>query len=397
MKGAVETGIYPNLFLKAGYEDAEIQRRAENIYQTLFHGSEEERIFHEVGEDMGYMEDTGNHDARTEGMSYGMMMSVQLDHQEEFDRLWKWAYTYMYNKTGWQQGYFGWSAGTDGRLNSEGAAPDGEEFFAMALFLADRRWGSRTGLFDYLTWGRQILSDCLHKGERKPGAPMWNPDNHLIYFVVGCDFTDPSYHLPHFYEVFAECANEEDRPFWKEAAASSRAYLQKACHPVTGLSAEYAEFDGRPKVLDAGGIAQFGGRHDWYFSDAYRTIANIALDYVWFGGEYGFAPDTDGKMLAFPVRTARNLQRFFCETVKDHDRGIYLIDGTVMPGEAMHPVAMTAVNAAASLAAEEGPYALTCVKRFYETPLRTGERRYYDNCLYLFAFLALSGNYRMDW
>ena len=27
---------------------------------------------------MGYLEDTGNNDARTEGMSYGMMMCVQL-------------------------------------------------------------------------------------------------------------------------------------------------------------------------------------------------------------------------------------------------------------------------------------------------------------------------------
>jgi oligosaccharide reducing-end xylanase len=32
---------------------------------------------------------------------------------------------------------------------------------------------------------------------------------------------------------------------------------------------------------------------------------------------------------------------------------------------------------------------------FYNTPLRKGERRYYDNCLYFFAFLALSGNYRI--
>ena len=45
---------------------------------------------------MAYIEDTGNHDARTEGMSYGMMMCVQMDRKEEFDRLWKWAKTYMY-------------------------------------------------------------------------------------------------------------------------------------------------------------------------------------------------------------------------------------------------------------------------------------------------------------
>ena len=35
------------------------------------------------------------------------------------------------------------------------------------------------------------------------------------------DFSDPSYHLPHFYELFAENAEEEDREFWRQAAAAS--------------------------------------------------------------------------------------------------------------------------------------------------------------------------------
>ena len=79
MAGAVATGKYRNVFAECGIPQEEIDKRVEETFQTMFHGSEEERIFHEVGDDMGYMEDTGNHDARTEGMSYGMMMCVQLD------------------------------------------------------------------------------------------------------------------------------------------------------------------------------------------------------------------------------------------------------------------------------------------------------------------------------
>ena len=45
-------------------------------------------IYYPVGDDMGYLTDTGNNDARTEGMSYGMMMCVQLNMKEEFDRIW---------------------------------------------------------------------------------------------------------------------------------------------------------------------------------------------------------------------------------------------------------------------------------------------------------------------
>jgi len=35
------------------------------------------------------------------------------------------------------------------------------------------------------------------------------------------------------------------------------------------------------------------------------------------------------------------------------------------------------------------------VARFMEMKPRTGDRRYYDNCLYFFSLLALSGRYRV--
>ena len=63
MKGAYETGIYRNVFAELGIDEAEIEKRKEEIFQTLFYGTEDERIYHPVGDDMGYMEDTGNHDA----------------------------------------------------------------------------------------------------------------------------------------------------------------------------------------------------------------------------------------------------------------------------------------------------------------------------------------------
>ena len=92
---AFETKQYRNLFSLIGKEDQEINNRLNEIFETFFYGSEEERIYHPVGEDMGYLEDTGNHDARTEGMSYGMMICAQMNKKEEFDRIWKWACTYM--------------------------------------------------------------------------------------------------------------------------------------------------------------------------------------------------------------------------------------------------------------------------------------------------------------
>ena len=115
----------------------------------------------------------------------------------------------------------------------------GKSFFAMALFFASHRWGDGEGIFEYSRQAKDILRACLHKGENgRAGEPMWNRENGQILFVPGSEFTDPSYHLPHFYDLFALWAYEEDREFWKWAAGQSRKYLAKACHPVTGLNPE---------------------------------------------------------------------------------------------------------------------------------------------------------------
>ena len=381
MQGAFYTGTYRNAFLEAGYDAVEIEKRKEDIFQTLFYGNEDERIYHEVGDDMAYMEDTGNHDARTEGMSYGMMMCVQMDRKKEFDRLWKWAKTYMYLTEGDNAGYFAWSCQTDGTKNSYGAAPDGEEFFAMALFFAWKRWGNGEGIFDYEKEAKKLLSDCIHKGEKEgTGRAMWDPEKKLIRFIAEVDFSDPSYHLPHFYELFALWANEEDREFFAEAAKASREYLKTACHETTGLCAEYAHFDGTPYV---GGTEIWGGRHDWYYSDSYRTIANIALDYAWFAKD------------EWSVEQVKRFHRFFLS--KEGEAAwekICEVDGTILDMDVLHPVAIIATNAQAGLISDD-EQALTCIRKFWNTPLREGNRRYYDNCLYFFAFLALSGNYQI--
>lgn len=379
MAGAILTGVYRNVFKECGYRENEIKKRVEQTFETIFYGKEGERFYHEAGDDMAYMEDTGNHDVRTEGMSYGMMVCVQMNKKKEFDSLWKWARTHMYVENGPNRNYFVWSCGLDGSKNADGPAPDGEEYFAMALFFASARWGDGNGIFHYSREARAILRECVHKGEMgHPGEPMWEPTNKLIKFVPGVDFTDPSYHLPHFYELFAKNADVCDQMFWKQAAEASRAYLHTACHPRTGLSAEYAEYNGMPHEEHQ----EIFGRHDWYYSDAYRTIANIGLDYLWFGTDH------------WQVEIANRIQHFYCVEQKDHWDGVFLIDGTRLEEKALHPVAIIAVNAQASLAAD-GPYVKECVERLWNTPLRTGDRRYYDNFLYMFAMLALSGNYRI--
>lgn len=365
-----------SMFEQCGYGREAIQARLERNWTEMFEGPD--KIYWENDEGLGYVMDTGNHDVRTEGMSYAMMIAVQYDRKDVFDKLWGWVMKYMFMTEGLHKGYFAWSVDLSGVPNADGPAPDGEEYFAMALFLASGRWGDGEGVYEYSRHARSILHTCVHRGEDGEGYPMWNPENHLIKFIPETEWTDPSYHLPHFYEVFAQRADEADRPFWREAAAASRRYLVTACHPETGMNPEYSNYDGTPHVDE---------RDHWHFySDAYRTAGNIGLDCLW----NGVVPEL--------CDANARLQRFFLE----HDRTcVYAVDGTPVDETVLHPVGFIAATAEGSLAAmhSQEPDALDnaiCwVRLLWDTPIRTGMRRYYDNFLYAFAFLALAGEYRV--
>ncbi|MBS4209330.1 glycosyl hydrolase family 8 [Bacillus sp. FJAT-50079] len=372
-EGAFYTREYRNLLSEYGYDLPAIEEKIEQTWDDIFYGDENTRIYYTDREKGAYLLDTGNLDVRTEGMSYGMMMAVQLDKKEEFDRLWYWSKKYMYMAKGLHKGYFAWSCNPDGTKRSHGPAPDGEEYFALALFFASHRWGDGPEPFDYSTQAKDILRTCLHQGEDGIGYPMWNKENKLIKFVPEVEFSNPSYHLPHFYELFALWAYPEDRAFWKEAARASRAYIKLACHPKTGLAPEYAFYDGTPNHIRGYGH---------FFSDSYRVASNIGLDHEWFRGHES------------EIKIANNIQAFFVH--KDpNDYRRYTIEGEPFEEKSLHPVGLIATNAMASLATDGGPYAKQLVDLFWQTPVRTGVRRYYDNCLYMLAILALSGKFKI--
>ena len=83
-------------------------------------------------------------------------------------------------------------------------------------------------------------------------------------------------------------------------------------------------------------------------------------------------------------------------------RCTYKVDGTPVERPVLHPVGLLATIAQSALtipysADADSDFAIAkqWVEWFWNEPLRKGERRYYDNCLYIFALLALSGNYRI--
>jgi oligosaccharide reducing-end xylanase len=153
--GAVDTGEYRNLFLEVGYTQEQAAAKLAAAWDSLFKGDpESESVYFGAGENdsgpLAQIRDIASADVRSEGMSYGMMIAVQTDHKAEFDALWNWAKTYMYHgePTHPAYGYFSWSMNFDGTPKDEMPAPDGEEYFATALYFASGRWGNGEGNYD---------------------------------------------------------------------------------------------------------------------------------------------------------------------------------------------------------------------------------------------------------
>jgi oligosaccharide reducing-end xylanase len=180
-KGACKTGRYRNLFLDAGYSQADIDAKLTKAYSDVFEGPN--KVYFEVGDSMGYVSDLKNHDARTEGLSYGMMVAVQLNKKEVFDRLWRWTKKYMQHQGGARDGYFAWSVEPKtGKQNSPGSASDGELYFVTDLLFAANRWGNNTGI-NYYAEARRILDAMWSKNGTEGVTNILNTEHKQISFV----------------------------------------------------------------------------------------------------------------------------------------------------------------------------------------------------------------------
>jgi oligosaccharide reducing-end xylanase len=411
--GAYSTGRYRNLFVEQGHEQPQIDARIQTAFRQLFHGDKSSQaIYYEVGANangpLAYITDVANHDARTEGMSYGMMIAVQMNKKHEFAAIWNWANTYMLitDPKNPSFGYFAWSMNLDGTPRSDGPAPDGEEYFAMSLYFAANRWGSGHGIYDYKAQADRILSNMRHHGMLigtppfhihpddppflpvpQPGrpvnnsprtvGPMVNEQYKMILFVPGSDrnqFTDPSYHLPAFYELWSRWGPVEDRTFWADTAAASRDFFTKAASPTTGLAPDYTNFDGTPR-------SSFNPNSTTFSYDSWRTASNWAVDYSWWHKD----PEE-------PVLSDR-IQKFLSSQGVNTFDDRYTLDG--MPLSQRHSTGMLATTATASLAATSGSVSKAFLDALWNTPIPSGEQRYYDGMLYMISLLHCSGEFRI--
>ena len=390
--GAAITGHYRNLFVEAGHSPEAVTAKVNTAFQQLFHGNPEtQAIYFPAGTNingpLAFIHDLNSGDVRSEGMSYGMMIAVQLDKQAEFNAIWNWAKTFMYHTSTNDPayGFFSWSMKTNGVANDDMPAPDGEEYFVTSLYFAATRWGNGDGIYNYRVEADRLLTDMRHrqsitgptvKGQMTAGA-MFEPEHKMIRFtpdVTNWNHTDPSYHLPAFYEVWARCGPVADREFWAQAAAASREFFQRTANPITGLAPDYANFDGTPWA------APWNPHSADFQYDSWRTAANWSVDWAWWNKD----PQEQ--------KLSDRIQSFFESKGMASYGNRFTLDGQQFGND--HATGLVAMNAVASLAATN-PRSKQFVEALWNTPVPVGHYRYYDGMLYLLAMLHCSGEFRV--
>ncbi|HEY3444347.1 MAG TPA: glycosyl hydrolase family 8 [Paludibaculum sp.] len=390
--GAFASQRFRNLFLESGHPRKEISAKVEAAFRQLFHGDPEtQAVYFQAGQNangpLAYLSDINNRDVRSEGMSYGMMIAVQMNKKAEFDALWNWSKTYMYQSSPVHPsyGFFSWSMKLDGTPNSESPAPDGEEYWAMALYFATGRWGNGEGIYNYRAEADRLLDNMKNRKiidgptnrAAETGGPQFHPEHKMVRFTPNLrrpDHTDPSYHLPAFYELWARWGPVADRPFWADAAQVSRDYLQKVTHPTTALVPNYANYDGTPVTGGGGQNANFG-------PDAWRTAANWSVDWSWW--------EADPRERELSDR----IQAFFELQGLDTYGNRFTLEGKPLGGS--HSTALVAANAVASLAATNRERSAKFVEALWKTEIPSGRYRYYDGMWYLMGLLHCSGEFRI--
>lgn len=374
-QGAYYSGVYRNMLKEAGYSDSQISQKLNSLWNQMFYGdASNQAVYYPVGTDEAYILDTGNDDVRSEGMSYGMMICVQMDKQEEFNKLWKWSKNYMQHKTGARKGYFAWQVNKNGTIRDANSASDGEEYFIMALMFASGRWGDGEGIFNYWKEAKDLLDICMSKENpiTESITNLFNSTHKQVVFTPyaqAATFTNPSYHLPSFYELWGKWV-KKNRSFWKELAAKSREMFPKFAHPTTGLMPNYANFDGTPT----------GGSHADFRYDAWRAIMNIAMDYAWFKAD------------EMQVTLVNRIHNFFQSKGVESYGSEYSLAGNQLNSD--HSPGLVACNAAGALASNQR-VAWEFIDDFFRIAIPTGRYRYYDGLLYFMNYLHLSGNYKI--
>lgn len=393
-----------------GKTDADIDKRLSNGFNQLFHGSAaDEAIYFVTSADQASIRDfLHNNETRTEGLGLAMVICAMLDHQDEFDRMWRYSKAQLTYQTGVQTGYFrshcdlvqipptGTASAT-----RECADPYGLQQFVMALLLARQRWGNLGGSIDYTAEAASLFelmrgkprmandsaggaggansavvgvagSSSGVEGSMANGliAPTFDALTKLPWDEPGANpsqLTGTSLIMPGYYTLWAQVTGDG---FFIDAAVEGRRFLKAVANPTTGLIPVRAYFNLEP--------------FEWwphFSAEAYRALLNLVIDRLWATSESWQGPQIE------------ELVKFFIGKGLTEYGAAYTLDGAtaLIPEHSSELVLVNGVVASLSNNAAQRDF----LRAAWDQPIPVGQYRYYRGLLYLVSNLILGGRFQV--
>lgn len=204
---------------------------------------------------------TGSEEVVSEGIGYGMLLSVAVGDRVVFDGLWRY---YREHRNG--NGVMNWRQAVCGGQTGGNGASDADLDAALGLVLGDSRWGG------YAQDARDLI-DAIGTNETEQcdnGTIVLKPGD--SWGGCGGQTVNPSYFSPGHYRRFAQVQTER-AAFWNQFAGDTYAMLSRMQDDKNGLIPDWGFGDGRSEDGDRG---QFG-------YEAVRNPWRVALDYAWTG------------------------------------------------------------------------------------------------------------------
>jgi len=276
----------------------------------------------------------------------------------------------------------------------ENAATDADEDMALALIVADQRWGGQrrsnttqrhSGIrrrqrraLNHQRQGDTVTA--LHEDDVYREAALTLLDRILLYEIEdgtnvvkpgdvwgGSDITNPSYFAPGYYHVFAKYTGNAR---WNAVADQCYATLAalRQYNNGTGLVPEWCTATGTPVS---------GGTWDYdYKYNACRMPWRLAIDYLWFQDP----------------RAAQHLQElngFFMRTTANNNPiwDGYSLTGA-KTGSTQNNAAFVATAAASAIASNDSAFR----RLMWEYGVKSSANEYYPRSLHVLGLLTASGN-----
>lgn len=244
-------------------------------------------------------------DAVSEGVGYGLLVSLFLDDQTHFNKLVEGGEATM-----WNGQCYDWRVDAGNQRAAYGAATDAEQDIAAALLMAHDRvlsgnwsdyrdgfYGQRAQTIMDNLWDQGITSD----GTLRPG-----------YGWGGDDFVNVGYFAPAWYRLFQK-ADEQQRD-WEKVVDRSYAILHKSPGYGLGLVPDWMTPGGQ--WTSNLGYNAYGDGH-YLYKDAIRALWRVGTDCLWFGDERALEYLGNAQSFLFDISRAN----------------FYQMDGTLVPAD----------------------------------------------------------------